>query len=502
MSTRCTGLSKSWWWLLMLLGLVLLYFFMLSAKQVLIEHDLQARVQQQLQAAGITGAKVVLERRGRDVLLSGSVATEQERNYLIQLAEKVVGVRVVDDGIHVPLQEKPTLVLTSNQQKIVLSGVFPSQEQINDLVHEARSVYGANNVDNQLTVGDNIASPRWLSDSALLLPVLYTVDKATLTLEKGLPFLSATVYSEAEKMALHQRVEGLLSMPITEKIVIDTSTESESADVIARMVNGKLLLEGKLASKAEIDAMLALLSKPLGVKIIDNQLTVSQRIASEKGRLTLSGQVDNIMHIKLRLAARNVMKSMHFVLQDDLVEKNRITKTATSTSKDIKEKPVNVAKNAESAESAENVILASAMTLTKQENEEAITACQRQIDQAMSGKSIHFASDKSTIKKESVVLLKELVNIIGKCKSALSGSEILISGYTDSKGNDRYNEKLSQRRANAVKRYFKKAGVAQNLLRAKGFGEAQPIASNSSKEGRAKNRRITFSIANKQLVSN
>jgi hypothetical protein len=52
----------------------------------------------------------------------------------------VVGVRIVDDGIKVPLQKQPTLVLASKQQKIVLSGVFPSQEQIDDVVNEVRKI--------------------------------------------------------------------------------------------------------------------------------------------------------------------------------------------------------------------------------------------------------------------------------------------------------------------------------------------------------------------------
>jgi osmotically-inducible protein OsmY len=186
----------------MLFGLALLYFFMLNAKQVLIENDLQARVQQQLTAEGINSTTVVLERRGRDVLLSGSVSTEQERNRVIQLVEEVVGVRVVDNGIKLPSQEIPTLVLASNQQKIVLSGVFPSQEQIDDFVDVAKSVYGVKNVDNQLVIGENIASPVWLSDSKLLLPILHSVDKVTVTLSKDRPFLSGMVYSEAEKMAM------------------------------------------------------------------------------------------------------------------------------------------------------------------------------------------------------------------------------------------------------------------------------------------------------------
>ncbi len=470
MFTRCTGLSKGWWWLSMLLGLALLYFFMLTAKQALIENNLQVRVQQQLSAEGIKGAVVTLEQRGRDVLLSGSVATERERKQVVKLVNRIEGVRVVNNTLIIQTPAAPTLVLTSEQGTLLLSGVFPSQEQINEFVESAESVYGENNVNNQLIIGDNIASPTWLSDSKLLFPLLKTTDKATVTLAKGVPVLSGSVHSEAEKMALHNHVQGLLSMPITDKVLINSSMQP--ADIMAHMRNGQIILQGKLASQSQIDDMLNAISKPLDMKSINNQLVVSHGILPKEGRLTLSGNTDGATHKKLRLAAKDFIRTtdFSFTLKDRLVGEKNNTK--------------------------HSIKLDSSIEITK-----AITACQGELDQAMSDKSIHFATNRAHIKDDSRVLLDSVVTIITSCKSALKGSKVVISGYTDSKGNDRYNTDLSQRRANAVKHYLRKAGIASALLKAKGFGEADPIASNTTKVGRAKNRRITFSVANKQLVA-
>jgi OOP family OmpA-OmpF porin len=269
-------------------------------------------------------------------------------------------------------------------------------------------------------------------------------------------------------------------MPIMEKIVINTTIEP--ADITARMLNGKLTVEGKLVSQQQIDDMLQLLFEFFDEKNVSNQLIVSQGVTTEKGRLTLSGQVDNMLHIKLRLAAKDIMKSTGFTLKDRLVEKKLSL----------------VGRN-----DANNIVPKVANTKQQQHanNEKAMTACQAELDQVMSGKNIHFASNKAIIKPESVVILDKLVSIISRCKAALSSSEVLISGYTDSKGNARYNTLLSQRRADAVRAYLNKAGIVPTLLKAKGFGEVQPIASNANKEGRARNRRITFSVINKQLVS-
>ena len=65
-----------------------------------------------------------------------------------------------------------------------------------------------------------------------------------------------------------------------------------------------------------------------------------------------------------------------------------------------------------------------------------------------------------------------------------------IVGYTDSRGSESYNKKLSQRRATAVMKALVQRGVNPSQLTATGMGEANPVASNDTAEGRAQNRRI------------
>ena len=78
---------------------------------------------------------------------------------------------------------------------------------------------------------------------------------------------------------------------------------------------------------------------------------------------------------------------------------------------------------------------------------------------------------------------------------------ITIYGYTDSVGKDEYNMKLSRTRANAVKSYLGKKGIGVKRITAQGMGEADPIASNDTKEGQAKNRRVEFGIiANEDMI--
>jgi outer membrane protein OmpA-like peptidoglycan-associated protein len=69
-----------------------------------------------------------------------------------------------------------------------------------------------------------------------------------------------------------------------------------------------------------------------------------------------------------------------------------------------------------------------------------------------------------------------------------------IGGHTDSDGSDEYNERLSQARSQSVVDYLLDAGIAENRLVAKGYGEKQPVAPNDTKENKQLNRRTEFGV--------
>jgi outer membrane protein OmpA-like peptidoglycan-associated protein len=86
--------------------------------------------------------------------------------------------------------------------------------------------------------------------------------------------------------------------------------------------------------------------------------------------------------------------------------------------------------------------------------------------------------------------LQELANSLQKYPN----SDILIIGHTDSVGTDAYNLDLSQRRAQAASAYLQTLGVPAARVRTEGKGEAEPVVSNDTEEGRQKNRRVEIAI--------
>ena len=101
-----------------------------------------------------------------------------------------------------------------------------------------------------------------------------------------------------------------------------------------------------------------------------------------------------------------------------------------------------------------------------------------------------FDFDKATLKPEGKSKLDQLAAQLG----GINLEVIIAVGHTDSVGTDAYNQKLSVRRADAVKSYLVSKGVESNRVYTEGKGEKQPVASNATAEGRAKNRRVEIEV--------
>lgn len=104
---------------------------------------------------------------------------------------------------------------------------------------------------------------------------------------------------------------------------------------------------------------------------------------------------------------------------------------------------------------------------------------------------INFASGSSDIPADNKAILDQAVTLLNK----VSGVKLNVGGHTDSTGNAASNKALSQRRAQAVVDYLTSKGVDASKLVAQGHGSDQPVAENTTDEGRFKNRRIEFSVA-------
>ncbi|MEL4299587.1 OmpA family protein [Acinetobacter ursingii] len=108
--------------------------------------------------------------------------------------------------------------------------------------------------------------------------------------------------------------------------------------------------------------------------------------------------------------------------------------------------------------------------------------------------NITFDTNKSNIKPNFYSTLNKVAQTLAEDNK----SAILVTGYTDSTGNDSINIPLSQARAQSVANYLSGQGVSSARINAQGYGSANPIASNATADGREQNRRVEISIYERQ----
>lgn len=137
---------------------------------------------------------------------------------------------------------------------------------------------------------------------------------------------------------------------------------------------------------------------------------------------------------------------------------------------------------------AEDACPTVAGTLANKGCPEVNEAVKKVLADALAG--VQFESGKDVIKKSSYGILDNVVKVMIDNPSY----KLDINGHTDSQGDDAKNLGLSQKRSDAVKLYLSKKGIAESRLKATGFGETQPVDTNDTAKGRAKNRRVEFKI--------
>ena len=116
------------------------------------------------------------------------------------------------------------------------------------------------------------------------------------------------------------------------------------------------------------------------------------------------------------------------------------------------------------------------------------TGCK--IQQSFVLKGVNFLTGSDVLSDDS----KNILNDVAATLAKNPGLKVEIAGYTDSRGNAGFNQRLSQKRAESVKTYIVSQGIDESRMIAKGYGVDSPIADNDSSQGRAINRRVELHL--------
>jgi OOP family OmpA-OmpF porin len=108
-------------------------------------------------------------------------------------------------------------------------------------------------------------------------------------------------------------------------------------------------------------------------------------------------------------------------------------------------------------------------------------------------RGVNFDFDKAVIRADGKPVLDAAIQTLKEQPDV----RVSVEGHTDSVGSDAYNQRLSERRAQAVADYLAAGGIARSRMSARGYGESKPVASNATDDGRAQNRRVELGVISK-----
>ncbi len=111
------------------------------------------------------------------------------------------------------------------------------------------------------------------------------------------------------------------------------------------------------------------------------------------------------------------------------------------------------------------------------------------VEKEMTFDNVHFAFNKFNLSKDAKKILDNAYDVISK----LTDAKVTLGGHADAIGSDKYNQKLSEKRADSVQKYLVKKGLSESQITASGYGESKPVAPNKTAKDRAKNRRVEIS---------
>jgi OOP family OmpA-OmpF porin len=431
-----------------------------------IEQDLAANVTAAIKSDVLDKTRISVA--GRDVTFSADAFSEEGRRSAVTSVETVSGVRLVKDQTKLVPEAKPYVWSAERDVvRVTFSGSAPLP------AIKARLLEAAKTALNGVEVADHMgfargAPQRFDAAVQVLIEQVARLKEGKITLSDKSVSLSGMARDlggrEAIAAALRNLPEGFTVA--SNEVAAPPYVFQANKDP----VGVTLTLTGYVPDNAVHAALVAAAQRKFfDEKVVDN---LKASIGAPKG---FSDAVVRALGALSRLSTGSLVVSDREVkLSGDALYDGAANQIRTRLPKELPEGWT--AKAEVSVKPAAAPVDAS--------------VCQRLFTEVLSKGTIQFDTGSATINADSAGLLDRLAEIALRCPTA----SIEVNGHTDGDGDDAANQALSEKRAQAVVDFMVKAGLPADRFKATGFGSSQPVADNSTDEGKAKNRRIDFLV--------
>ena len=386
--------------------------------------------------------------------------------------------------------------------KVVMSGKLPNQAAKDRVIAQADTFFGAANYLNRLTVGGATGGESWMTAALNLLPLANrSGEGGGVSINGNAVTLWGQVPNEDARMGLKaQATTAAGGLILTDKLTILAGSPSLAAKpvvgadaaslaekpllaasaaplppFVAKRSKGKVTLDGTVPDQTSMDKILATAKEAFGAGKSINNL----KIAEPESKVSWPADgVQKILGWLVFLDRFGSKGELSFNGQSATVS----GEVATA---DIKNRLLDEMR----AVPGTKIEINDNITVVESRLSEDEAKAQASLKQLLL-KGIEFESSKDKITRAGAAVLDEIAVALKQNENA----KIEVSGHTDSRGAAKANQRLSQRRAASVKKYLTRKGVARNRMTPRGYGSTQPIADNTTDNGRARNRRIEFRV--------
>lgn len=431
-----------------------------------VESDLAARSSAALKDTVLDKRRIVLA--GRDVTLAADAFSEQGRRSAVASVETVPGVRLVNDKTRLVPEARPFVWSAERDVvRVTLSGNSPLPASKGRLMEAARAALSGVEVVDQMSLARG-APPRFDNAALLLLDQVGKLKDGRIAISDTKVSLSGMARElggrEAIAAALKNLPEGF-SVAANE-IKAPPYIFQAYKDPVAQT----LTLTGYVPDNNVHAAIVAAAGRKFFLEKVADNLRAS--VGAPSG---FAGAVLPALGALSRLSTGTLVVSDREVkLSGDAFYDAAPAQIRSNIVKDF----------------PQGFQLKADISVRPAAAPVDATVCQQLFSELLGKGTIRFESGRSTLDADSAGLLDRLTETALRCPT----TTIEIAGHTDSDGEDAANQALSEKRAQAVVDYLVKAGLPASRFTAIGYGSTQPVATNDTDDGKARNRRIEFVV--------